>query len=52
MPSQSNQILTTSLRDFIAHIKVSHAIAYTLDEMPDSIQDSDGISDGADKYPG
>jgi len=35
VPSQSNQILTTSLRDFIAHIK-----------------DSDGISDGADKYPG
>jgi CBS domain-containing protein len=34
VPSQSNQILTTPLHDFIAHIK-----------------DSDGISDGADKYP-
>jgi len=34
VPSQSNQILTTPLHHFIAHIK-----------------DSDGISDGADKYP-
>jgi len=34
VPSQSNQILTTPLHHFIAHIK-----------------DSDGIADGADKYP-
>ena len=33
MPSQSNQILTTPLHAFIAHIKVSYATA-TLEEMP------------------
>ena len=53
VPSQSNQILNTTLKQFISQIKVwRHLHALCIERWRNVIQEPDGSTDGADKCPG